>query len=73
MSDENMELEVENQIRETEKKQAGEWAICTSLVFQSAILVLFLCSQYEYTGPPDGPADRVAPSPPERTFFQRND
>ena len=60
MPDENMELEVENQIRETEKKQAGEWAICTSLVFLSAILVLFLCSQYEYTGPPDGPADRVA-------------
>ncbi len=40
-----LELEVEDQIREIEKQQTGEWAICAFLVFISAILVLLLCHQ----------------------------
>ena len=45
MNDDELELEVDEQIREIEKKQAGEWAICASLVFVSALLVLLLCHQ----------------------------
>ena len=45
MNDDELELDVDEQIREIEKKQAGEWAICASLVFVSALLVLLLCHQ----------------------------
>ena len=45
MHDDELELDAEDQIREIEKKQAGEWSICTLLVFLSALLVLLICHQ----------------------------
>ena len=33
MADDSIELELEEQIREAAKTQAGEWSICAALVF----------------------------------------
>ena len=53
MSDENLEQEIEEQIREKVKKQTGEWSICCFLVFLAAIIVLVVCSFFEHV-PPNG-------------------
>tara|TARA_B100000700_G_scaffold36291_1_gene35493 strand:+ start:1172 stop:1648 length:477 start_codon:yes stop_codon:yes gene_type:complete len=42
MADENIELELEEQLREDAKKRTGEWAICSLLVFLGVVLVLVL-------------------------------
>ena len=48
----DLETELETQIRENAKSQAGEWAICSAMVFLSVILVLLLGSLLE--DPRDG-------------------
>ena len=42
MADENIELELEEQLREDAKKRTGEWAICSLLVFLGVVLVFVL-------------------------------
>ena len=42
MADDSIELELEEQIREAAKTQAGEWSICAALVFLGVILILFV-------------------------------
>ena len=45
--DPELEADIETQIRENIKTQAGEWAICTTLVFFGVILVLLLGALFE--------------------------
>ena len=52
MSNEEQELDLEEQVRENIRRQTGEWAICSFLVFLSAILVLLLVGLFE--DPPEG-------------------
>lgn len=47
MADDSIELELEEQIREATKTQAGEWSICAALVFLGVILVLLIGTSFD--------------------------
>ena len=61
------DLEIEAQIRENIKTQAGEWAICATLVFLGVILVLLLGALFE--APRDGVQRNLEFSTTLKTIF----
>ena len=67
MSSEDHELELEEQVRGKTRTQTGEWAICSFLVFLSAVLVILLVGVFEE--PPEGVARKLELGSTLKTVF----